>query len=240
MSPHRDLVTLFGIAEPLSALTHLVTALALAACAVALVRRGLRPRPPLVLFTFAVVGMLLASATYHALPTSHRARQFFWHLDHASIWIVLAATFSAVRFLYLEGRVVPAVVGLWTIAILGVTAEMVAMRDMPLWISPTLYILMGWCGLPTVLQVWRVHGLAAARPMLLAGFLVTIGGAMDAGQWPHLLPGVIEAHELLHFTTVVAGSVYFHRLWFAPTVVVDVTPATVAGARVEADAARAA
>jgi hemolysin III len=233
LSPHRDLITIFGIAEPLSALTHLGTALGLAAFGLALLRRGLRPKVSLIIFTAAVLAMFLSSATYHALPTSHPARQVFWHLDHASIWIVLAATFSAVRILYLEGRVVPTVVALWTIALTGVTLEMVAMRDMPLWISPTLYILMGWCGLPTVLKVWRVHGADAARPMLLAGSIVTIGGVMDAVQWPHVLPGVVEAHELLHLTTVIAGSVYFHRLWCAAPIVVDVTPAA---ARVEAQA----
>lgn len=243
MSPHRDLVTVFGIAEPLSALTHLATALTMFGITLLRGRGGpTKGRGALLIFTAAILAMFLISAIYHALPTTHPAREVFWHLDHAAIWIVLAATFSAVRFVYLEGRVVPTVVRLWTIALAGVTAEMIAMRDMPLWISPSLYILMGWCGLPTVLKVGRVHGAAASRPLLLAGSLVTIGGMIDAGQWPRVLPGVIEAHELLHLTTVIAGGVYFHRLWSGPPVAVVQAAETreTREARVEVDAARAA
>lgn len=219
MSPHRELVTLFGIAEPLSCLTHAVSGLAVLALAPSLVRRGGGGAPSLALalYAAAVACMFLASATYHALPSGHPARDLFWHLDHASIWIGLAASFAAVRVVYLERRFVPVVGALWSIAIVGVTSEMVALRELPPWLSPTLYIFMGWCGLPTVLLVRRDRGPDVAWPLLWSGVVVTVGGFMDAFQWPHLAPGVIEAHELLHLTTLVGGAVYFRGLWRAAT-----------------------
>lgn len=217
MSPHRDLVTLFGIAEPLSCLTHAVSGVLILALGPALVRRGGGGARSLALalYVAAVAFMFLASATYHALPAVHPARDLFWHLDHASIWIGLAASFAAVRVVYLEGRFVPVVGALWAIAIVGVTSEMSALRELPPWISPALYIFMGWCGLPTVLLVRRERGADEAWPLLWSGIVVTVGGFMDVFQWPDLLPGLVEAHELLHLTTLVGGAVYFGGLWRA-------------------------
>lgn len=215
MSPHRELLTLFGIAEPLSCLTHAASAVAVLALGPALVRRGGGgPRSlALALYAAAVAFMFLASATYHALPHDHAARDLFWRLDHASIWIGLAASFAAVRVVFVEGRFVPVVGALWSIAIVGVTSEMAALRDLPAWVSPALYIFMGWCGLPTVLLVRRERGADEAWPLLWSGVVVTVGGFMDVFQWPHVLPGVIEAHELLHLTTLVGGAAYFRGLW---------------------------
>lgn len=214
MFPHRELVTLYGLAEPLSSLTHLIAAAALAAYAAPLVRRGkdAATRTALLLFVTFVLAMFTASAVYHGLPATHALRDLFWRLDHAAIWLGLAATFSAVRFVYLEGRPTSALAWLWGIALAGVTLEMAAIHELPLWVSPTLYILMGWCGLPTVLQVGRTHPVDA-RAMLAAGCVVTVGGLMDALSSPHLLPGIVEAHELLHATTIYGGVVFFHRLW---------------------------
>jgi channel protein (hemolysin III family) len=217
MSPHRDLVALLGIAEPLSSLTHLACGLLLSLLGVALVRRA-RGRGPItagvVLYALFVTAMFLASGTYHALPAVHPLRGLFWRLDHASIWTGLAATFAAVRLVHCERRVVPAVVGLWAIALAGVTVEMATIRDLPPWISPSLYILMGWCGLPTVLLAGRMRGWRHALPLLAAGVVVTLGGLMDATQWPPpLVPRVVEAHELLHLTTIVGGVAYFRAIW---------------------------
>ncbi|MCW8137974.1 MAG: hemolysin III family protein [Planctomycetota bacterium] len=215
MSPHREMVSLFGLAEPLSCLTHVAIGLTLAALSPALVRRGrgAAERAALAAYALAVVAMFLVSGSYHALPASHPARDVLWHLDHASIWLGLAATFSAVRIVFVPGPALPTVAGLWGIAVAGVAAEMVAMRDMALWISPALYILMGWCGLPTVLSAGRAHGAHVSGPLLAAGVVVTFGGFMDVFQAPRLLVGVVEAHELLHLTTLVGGVVYFRGLW---------------------------
>lgn len=217
MSPHRELVSLLGIAEPLSCLTHAVSGVIVLVLAPALVRRagGGALSLVLALYAAAIAFMFLSSATYHALPYGHAARDLFWHLDHASIWVGLAATFSAVRVVYVERRFVPVIGALWAIALVGVTSEMAALRELPLWISPALYIFMGWCGLPTVLLVRRECGKDEAWPLLWSGVVVTVGGFMDVFQWPHPAPGLLEAHELLHLTTLVGGGVYFRGLWRA-------------------------
>lgn len=235
----RDLVTVLGLAEPLSAFVHLLTGVALAFFALALVRRGRTPgeRASLAAYAVTVVGMFLTSAIYHSLPWQHPARVLFWHLDHASIWLVLAATFTAVRFVMCEGRFVPVLGVLWTIAGAGVVVEMAALPTLDPWVSPLLYIFMGWCGLPTVLLAWRLRGAEHGAPLLLGGIVVTIGGFMDAFQWPHLLPRVFEAHELLHLTTVVGGFAYFRGLWRGAATAP--TPAALAPLAQALDAARA-
>lgn len=237
---HRDLVSLFGLAEPISTVVHLATGLTIAALGPALVRRGRSggERVMLGVYAVAVVGMLLASATYHALPWQHPAKVLFWHLDHASIWIGLAASFSAVRWVLCEQRLVPTIAVLWGIAVTGVTLEMAALSTLPAWISPLLYIGMGWCGLPTVVRAWRLRGAEHGAPLIGSGIIVTLGGFMDSRQWPHLVPGVLEAHELLHLTTVVGGLAYLRGLWRGTGLPADVPAAAPAPAQ-QLDAATA-
>jgi channel protein (hemolysin III family) len=213
--PHRELITLFGLAEPLSSLTHLLAAAAMAAYGAPLVRRGkdVATRTALLLFVVFVLSLFVSSAVYHGLSSAHPLRDLFWRLDHATIWVGLAATFTAVRFAFLDGKPTSAVAWLWGVAIAGVTLEMASISRLEPWVSPTLYILMGWCGLPTVLQVGRAHGWSDAGAMLFGGCVVTVGGIMDATSWPDVVPGFVEAHELLHVTTIYGGLVFFHRLW---------------------------
>ena len=37
---------------------------------------------------------------------------------------------------------------------------------------------------------------------LWGGLAATLGGVMDSVQWPHLVPNVFEAHELMHLMMV--------------------------------------
>lgn len=214
MPPIRDLWPLLGIAEPFSSLSHLITAAVAVALFPVMLRRALGDAGRVVSVTLYAAGaitMMTASGIYHGLAASHPLRPLFWRLDHGSIWFVLAATFACVRVCAVDGRWGGRwQAGLWGVALTGIALEVANIDRLPLWISPSLYIGMGWLGLPTLLAFIRRHGPGplSAR-MWIGGLAATAGGLMDAGSWPHLMPGLLEAHELCHVGTAIGGVCYY-------------------------------
>lgn len=214
MPPVRHLTPYLGLAEPISAITHLFSAF-LAVLALGLLLRRARgsTRRTLAVTIFALAAVYLfgSSGVYHAAASSDPTRPLLWRLDHAGVWLILAATFSSIRVLGVDGRFGGrGQLALWGVAGLGIATELWAIDSLPYWISPTLYVGMGWLGLPTLLAVARLHPTShLASRMWAGGLIATVGGVMDALEWPSPLPRVVEYHELLHFCTATGGALFF-------------------------------
>jgi hemolysin III len=85
----------------------------------------------------------------------------------------------------------------WGLALLGIAAKWVLPWP-TYWLTVSLYIAMGWVGLPSIWQLIRAVGLRGMFWSFLGGLLYILGGVCDAARWPILLPGVIGYHEILH------------------------------------------
>jgi channel protein (hemolysin III family) len=211
--PERHLVSFAGLSEPLSSSTHMVAAILALVLAPLMLRRtnGDRQRSLACAIYLATMGAMYGiSSVYHGLGPGSALRPLFWRLDHASIWLVLAATFVTIRVLMVDGRFQLAAQGpLWAAAFTGATLELSVIDRLPLFVSPLLYVCMGWLGFPTLLTVGKRVGWNHAGTMLAGGLLATLGGFMDASDRPCFWPGVIEAHELLHVATTVGGALFW-------------------------------
>lgn len=218
MPPVRHLTPYLGFAEPISAITHLFSAF-LAVLALGLLLRRARGSPRRVaavtIFGLASIYLFGSSGVYHSVPSSAAVRPLLWRLDHAGVWLILAATFSSIRVLGVDGRFGGrGQLALWSVAAVGITTELWAIDSLPYWISPTLYVGMGWLGLPTLLAVARLHpGSQLAARMWAGGLVATAGGVMDALEWPSPLPRVVEYHELLHLCTATGGLLFCTVVW---------------------------
>lgn len=214
----EHLIPFLGLAEPISAITHLVAALVVIAFGISMRRRskanGVHPGRRFCLFVYVVTvaGMLMASGFYHSLPTSNPWRDVFWRLDHAAIWIGLIGTFTGVMASWCPIHL-RLLLPLWALAITGAICEMLIIDQLPLWVSPLLYIFMGWANLPWLLLVAKHHGRNEALFLLLAGVIASVGGVIDSIQQPRVLRGVLEAHELLHFATSTGGLIFTIMIW---------------------------
>lgn len=204
--------SLFGLADPVSSLTHAMVAVLLLVQALWLMRRVgdcQRRQLAIVVYLTCCVAMLFSSATYHGLAQDHSLKSTFWHLDHALIWISLAATYTTIQILFLPLNAARSRARLlWALALTGAILELSVLDTLPLWVSPLLYVGMGWACFPVLLAVFRRHGAYPAGLMLAGGVAVSVGGFIDSASLPNLYPGVFEAHELLHVTTV--GAFYAH------------------------------
>jgi hemolysin III len=184
--------------------THLAGAVLAAAGLVFLVVRGVESRDPWKLGSFTVYGgMLLSlyvfSTLYHVV--TGRAKRVFRKLDHLSIYLTIAGTYTPFAVVSLRG---PWGFGLlaavWTLAFVGIAQEFLLPRRIE-WVSLSLYLGMGWLAVAVFFPMLRAIG-----PRGMA--LVAVGGLLyTAGVFFYVLDGRMRhSHGVFHLF-VVGGSV---------------------------------
>ena len=215
--PSRHLVPLWGLEEPLSALSHLLAVPLILVGGLVLARRHRRQPEQLAaiaVYAVSLCNLLLMSGVYHYVGPHHPLRGLFWKLDHASIWAAIAGTHTAVAVLlaYHEGTR-RFLVLLWSVAAMGLVLEVTFMDRLPAFVSPLLYIGIGWLGIPPVLHLIRTRGMQVGWRILVGGGFATLGGLVDAMERPDPVPGVLEYHEFMHLCIVVGGWYYWSTFY---------------------------
>lgn len=120
-------------------------------------------------FAGTTIFLYLASTLFHALPPGP-ARQVFWVLDHAGIFLLIAGTYTPFTLGVLGGARGWLLFGLvWGFAGAGVLLRVLG-RRIPEWVSTTLYLALGWIVLIALdLVIARVP--SAGLAWLVAGGL---------------------------------------------------------------------
>ncbi|MGB3921870.1 MAG: hemolysin III family protein [Minisyncoccia bacterium] len=133
-----------------SGILHLAGAGLAVAVMVVLVVSGVRYGSPWHVVGYSLYGaglilLYVASATYHLVPHHFvRAKEVLQRLDHAMIFILIAATYTPITFIALSGAWRWSIFGIiWLLALIGALLKMFSV-PIPRALSPVLYIAMGW------------------------------------------------------------------------------------------------
>ncbi|RIK05409.1 MAG: hemolysin D [Acidobacteria bacterium] len=166
--------------EIANAVTHSVGAVASIVALVILAIVASR-KSPIALVAFCVFGasmiaLYTASAIYHALPKS-KAKEVFFRLDHAAIYLLIAGTYTPFTLGVLRGGWGWTLFTLqWSLAAVGITFKSIYGNR---WrgLSMAVYIMMGWM---MIVAIWpmvqRVP--ASGLALILAGGLFYTGGTI--------------------------------------------------------------
>ena len=140
--------------------------------------------------------------------SSPRARQAIYRLqqlDHVGIYLLIAGTYTPVAWALMRGSWTwGTLTTVWAIAL---TCGLKVWHGglMPTWVSTPMYLTMGWGALFCYFELAKRHSHMTLLPLPLGGLFYSLGAILNLMKWPVLLPGVLGAHELLHFL-VIAGS----------------------------------
>jgi hemolysin III len=161
-------------------------------------------------FCVTVLLLYLASTLYHALPTG-RSKRLFRILDHASIYLLIAGTYTPFTLGVLRGVwgwVLFAFV--WTLAAMGVVLKAWGRAGHPV-ISTALYLFMGWVVVIAADPMFAKVPTAGLLWLLAGGLFYTVGVAFFATD-----SRLRYGHLIWHFF-VLGGTVchYFAVLWYA-------------------------
>jgi len=133
------------------------------------------------IFAATIILMYLASTLYHALP-ENRAKRVFRVLDHGSIYLLIAGTYSPFTLGMLRGTWGWTLFGIvWGLAVVGIVMKSTGRAWHPVF-STGLYLLMGWLAVIAVRPLWT-HLPAASIAWLAAGGLAyTVGVGFYAAR----------------------------------------------------------
>jgi len=149
------------------------------------------------------------SAVYHTRTWEPRARGLLKRLDHATIFLLIAGTYTPFTLLLLDGRKATILLSIiWAGALLGV-AFRVLWVGAPRWLYVPVYIAMGWAA-----AFWLGDFAAAAGPavltlILVGGGLYSIGALVYGLKRPNPSPRWFGFHEVFHSFTLAAFVVHY-------------------------------
>jgi hemolysin III len=162
---------------------------------------------------YAVCSVLLfsVSALYHRGRWSPRVGAMLQRFDHASIFLLIAGTYTPFSLLLLRGTDRLVMLGvIWGGALLGV-AFRVLWLGAPRRLYTPIYIALGWAAVFFVPQLAEGAerygvGLGVAVLVLIAvgGALYTLGGVVYGFKRPNPWPRWFGFHEVFHTLTIMA------------------------------------
>lgn len=165
--------------EVLNAVTHGIGVILSIIGLVSLVQKGLEYGGVLEVASYAIYGatlilLYLSSTLYHSL-TFTKARQVFRIIDHCSIFLLIAGTYTPYTLITVGGGFGAVLTTLiWLIAILGIVYKTVWFRKFQ-GLSVWLYIAMGWLALFFLHSLYQGLGTAGFIWLVAGGLSFTVG-----------------------------------------------------------------
>lgn len=193
--------------ELANSVTHGIgAALALAGLAV-LVVLAARAGDPWRIVSFSIYGaslvtLYLASTLYHGFR-SPRVKRIFHVLDHSSIYLLIAGTYTPVTLVSLRGPWGWTLFGvIWGLAIAGVVFKCFFTGRFDA-ASTAIYVAMGWLAVVAVRPAFRALGGVGLLFIAAGGLAYTLGVVFYA--WRRLPFG----HSIWHLFVVAGSALHF-------------------------------
>lgn len=159
-------------------------------------------------YALSLVAMFAISAIYHQIHWSDRARTWLRRLDHASIFILIAGTYTPVALLGMphdDGRGL--LIAIWAGAAIGIAQSLFWVRA-PKAVVALIAVAVGWTIVPYVDEALPL--LVRQLGWILAGGIAyTMGAAVYAAKRPNPHPAVFGYHEVFHVLTILGAVLHF-------------------------------
>lgn len=220
--PVIDTISLLGCAEPMSSWLHLGGALIalMATPALARTARTDHGRLTLVIFGLSAACALALSGAYHLQAPGTAGRDVMQRLDHAGIWLLIAATFTPVHAIAFKGLSRwGMLLFIWAAALAGIVLKTMYFHSFPTWLGLLLYLALGWLGVVSIMSLARRYPFRQLKPLLVGGLLYSVGGILSVVEFPTIWPGVIGHHELFHVAVLLALAAHWRFMAALPELI---------------------
>ncbi len=215
-------ISTFHAKDPISALTHFIGFLMAIAATPLLLIRGSHCHldtagmVSLSIFMLSMILLYGASASYHAFQLDETSNHRLKRLDHMSIFVLIAGSYTPVCLIVLPGNSgLRLLITVWAVAIVGIFFKFFWV-GCPKWVSSVIYIGVGWLCLsefPAILSILPKSGFLW---LLSGGLFYTVGGVIYALKL-NIIPKNEKGfgnHELFHLF-VMAGSFCHYMFAFS-------------------------
>jgi hemolysin III len=155
-------------------------------------------------FLAASVMLYGTSGLYHRRTWGPRGEAILRRMDHANIYVFIAATYTPFALMMLQGssRVLLLSV-IWGAAVVGLLFRLFWLGA-PRWLYTVLYLAMGWAAVAWFKQFYDAGGPVVFALILAGGLCYTFGATVYAFKRPDPSPRWFGFHEIFHACTIAA------------------------------------
>lgn len=126
------------------------------------------------IFGASLVILYLGSTLYHSF-TNQKVKKIFRVVDHSSIYILIAGTYTPFTLTILRGPLGWTIFGIvWGLTIVGITMKILWLNKFEK-LSTILYILMGWIIIIAIKYIVASVPLVSAVLLVVGGVIYTVG-----------------------------------------------------------------
>jgi len=164
-----------------------------------------------VIFGCTMLILYTMSSIYHGLKNPGTAKKVFQIIDHCSIFILIAGTYTPVCLCTLrennpaEGWILFGIV--WGLAVLGIILNSIDLKKFNIF-SMICYLAMGWCIIVRITVLIELVGMTAFGMLLSGGISYTIGAVcygLTKKKW---------MHSVFHIFCVIGSILHFFFILF--------------------------
>jgi hemolysin III len=169
-----------------------------------------RARAAAVVYAVGVSTLFGVSAAYHRRTWSATARPRMKRLDHATIFVMIAANYTPLCLLALGDRLGSQILlAVWIAAGTGVVFALTGIAERAV-IGLVIYIGLGWLMTLALPELTRHLSTANLVLLFVGGLLYTVGCIFMGIRWPDPYPTIFGYHEVWHL--MVVGAAISHYL----------------------------
>jgi hemolysin III len=189
------------IKEPVNALTHFAMFLAGLVGLGLLIWRGwgtVSGVTVALIFGLSIVMLYGASTLYHWVRTTPKKELLLRKLDHISIYLLIAGTYTPVLYYGLEGpwRWVM-LITVWGLAAVGAILK-IWLVGLPRGVTAGFYLFLGWMAVIPFKQLIQTLPRQALSLLIAGGAAYTIGAIIYATKIFNFVPKRFGFHEIFH------------------------------------------
>jgi channel protein (hemolysin III family) len=168
----------------------------------------------LAIYVGSCILLLSVSTAYHMSQRGSAANAMLLRLDHASIFILIAGTYTPMHILLFRGWLRWGPVALiWIGAAFGVAIRTLMHAEFRPGMMIAVFLILGWLGALSAALLWRRFGGAFVRPLLLGGVAYSVGAMMHFFGWPIVIPTVIHSHDVFHIAVLTGAFYHWRFIW---------------------------
>jgi len=198
--------------ETVNSVTHGLGVLVSIAGLVMLLFRGARSGSLWMMTSFSIYGaslilLFLSSTLYHALSYP-RVKSVLRSIDHSSIYILIAGTYTPFTLISIRGNWGWALFGtIWGLALGGILFTGFFREQFPR-VGTVTYVLMGWLSVVVIHRLFATIGLTGLILLILGGLVYTLG--IIFYNWSELPYN----HAIWHLFVLGGGTCHFLVVYF--------------------------
>ena len=159
------------------------------------------------IYSISSIVLYLMSCIYHSLKPNN-AKRIFRIIDHCSIYILIAGTYTPIVLLKLPTALGWWMFGIvWTIAVIGIVLNSIDIKKFKT-ISMALYLIAGWCIIFSFKSLWENMNHIGILLTLIGGIIYTVGAILyGIGKRKKYM------HSVFHIFCVLASVCFFLSIY---------------------------